>query len=86
VPVPCSDVCVRLGETVIRELGCKRKRGLDVEHTTFLEWEDCYVPMRFERKPVWPTSCMPGVGKEFLNQNPWCCVATAAITCLDSPA
>jgi len=41
VPVPCSDVCVRLGETVIRELGCKRKRGLDVEHTTFLEWEDC---------------------------------------------
>jgi len=39
--------------------------------------------MRFERKPVWPTSCMPGIGKEFLNQNPWCCVAAATKTCLD---
>jgi hypothetical protein len=43
VPVPCSDVWVRLGETVIRGAGCNGKRGPDVEHTTFLIWEACEV-------------------------------------------
>lgn len=66
--------------------GMQRKERSGWRACCLSDMEACEVPVRFQRKPVWPASCMRVAGKEFLNQNPYCCAATAAIICLDSPA